>query len=344
MTNTRLSKVAEPSDELASEQKSAQRSRRGLAVNAAVTIGFLCVIAFTVDLAEAGRKLREIGPAPLALALALFAAQSIAAAWRWHALLGSVGARTRFARDFQIYMSAAVANVALLPQIGSLSVRAWLVVREGVGIGPAVSTLMLERLLVLASLGVAIVVGAVILRDVVADFATVWFVAIGIAGIVAVLIVSSVVMRLIAKRHPASDFAPIAQCARAPKRSAAIVLSSLFVVYSGFAAVAVIATSLDAEISWLLIFAIQPVVAILAALPISIGGWGVREGGMIVSLGMLGVSIENALAISVAAALAAIVATLALAGVVQIFNAAQRLRRTGGQAAFAARRPGSISA
>ena len=44
---------------------------------------------------------------------------------------------------------------------------------------------------------------------------------------------------------------------------------------------------------------VTPMILLVASLPISISGWGVREGGMIVGLGMLGVSSADAALVSV---------------------------------------------
>ncbi|MGI9420464.1 MAG: lysylphosphatidylglycerol synthase domain-containing protein, partial [Geminicoccaceae bacterium] len=79
----------------------------------------------------------------------------------------------------------------------------------------------------------------------------------------------------------------------------------------------------------LLLLSVQPIIAVIASLPVSFGGWGVREGSMVVSLGILGVSAENALAISVLYGLTGVVATLLVAGLVQSLGAVAlpRLRR-----------------
>ncbi len=49
-----------------------------------------------------------------------------------------------------------------------------------------------------------------------------------------------------------------------------------------------------------LLLAVLVIVFMVAALPVSIGGWGVREGAMVVGLAQLGVAPEAALALSVA--------------------------------------------
>jgi hypothetical protein len=55
--------------------------------------------------------------------------------------------------------------------------------------------------------------------------------------------------------------------------------------------------SLDLE--WHNMLFIVPFVTLASAIPISIAGWGVREGIMVVSLGYLGVVPEQALVLSI---------------------------------------------
>ncbi len=295
-----------------------------------VTLAAAVLIYLTVDVREAASRLGQLGASTLVVAFLLLTAQSVVAAWRWHKLLGGVGAKTRFLRDLQIYMSASVANLAFLPQIGSMSVRAYLTVRDGVGLGPAIGSLVLERLFVLFAIGVAFILGAGLVADRIDGLSIRQFLLMGLAGNLFTFVVTGFALRLIGREHVALGIERLKPLMQNPGRAAAIAASSLFVLYSGFAAVAVIAIGLNADVPWMLLFAIQPVVAVLAALPISIGGWGVREGGMVVSLGLVGVSLENALAISVATALAGCVTTLLLAAAVQAFHSLNRLSwRTG---------------
>ncbi len=303
------------------------RGRLSLALKLSVTLAAALLICLTVDVREAAAKLGELGPSTLIVAFVLLTAQSVVAAWRWHKLLCGVGAETRFLRDLQIYMSASVANLAFLPQIGSMSVRAYLAVRDGVGLGPAIGSLVLERLFVLFAISVAFVLGAGFVTDRIDGLSIRQFLLMGLAGILFTFVVTGLALRLIGREHVALGIERLKPLVQNPGRTAAIAASSLFVLYSGFAAVAVIAIGLNADVPWMMLFAIQPVVAVLAALPISIGGWGVREGGMVVSLGLVGVSLENALAISVATALAGCVTTLVLAAVVQAFHSLNGLAR-----------------
>ena len=71
----------------------------------------------------------------------------------------------------------------------------------------------------------------------------------------------------------------------------------IFVVY-------LLALDARVDISLLDCLLILPPVMLISALPISIAGWGVREGAMIVGLGLAGVPGEQALALSIQFALA----------------------------------------
>ena len=67
-------------------------------------------------------------------------------------------------------------------------------------------------------------------------------------------------------------------------------------------------------------------VLLAAALPISIGGWGVREGGMIFGLGMLGVSSSDAVLVSIVIGLMG-VAIGAVGGLVWLLTGGRDPRR-----------------
>jgi uncharacterized membrane protein YbhN (UPF0104 family) len=57
-------------------------------------------------------------------------------------------------------------------------------------------------------------------------------------------------------------------------------------------------------------FVVAPTVLLISMLPISIGGWGVREGAMVVALHGLGIPSEKALLSSILFGLCTVTATL----------------------------------
>ena len=66
-------------------------------------------------------------------------------------------------------------------------------------------------------------------------------------------------------------------------------------------------------------FIVAPTVLLVSMLPISIGGWGVREGALVVALHGFGISAEDALLPSVLFGLCAVLATLP-GGILWVIN------------------------
>ena len=95
---------------------------------------------------------------------------------------------------------------------------------------------------------------------------------------------------------------------RAGYRSAIIIgLSYLLHVISAFG-LWVVFQSISVEVDFLMVLGALPLVILGTLLPISVGGWGVREGLMVGIFAMTGMSLEHALAASILWGLSVIVA------------------------------------
>ena len=75
-------------------------------------------------------------------------------------------------------------------------------------------------------------------------------------------------------------------------------------------AIYTLARSLDIGISLLDCMILMPPVILLSLLPVSIGGWGVRESVMVFVLGLIGIASEQALLLSVLLGLAGMAISL----------------------------------
>ena len=60
----------------------------------------------------------------------------------------------------------------------------------------------------------------------------------------------------------------------------------------------VLARGLDIDVTWLDCLVLMPLVLLVTTVPVSIGGWGVREGAMVFAFGLIGVSEHSAFALS----------------------------------------------
>jgi uncharacterized membrane protein YbhN (UPF0104 family) len=79
----------------------------------------------------------------------------------------------------------------------------------------------------------------------------------------------------------------------------ALITSALLVPFFIIAACYVLAIGLEVQLSVLDAFVLVPLVIFSSATPISVGGWGVREGAMVAALSLAGITSDKALAISV---------------------------------------------
>ena len=84
-----------------------------------------------------------------------------------------------------------------------------------------------------------------------------------------------------------------------PKLFGSIISVSLIAQLAYFGTIYLLTQSMGLEITLLQLLTVLPMIALIASLPIGIGGWGVREGAFIYGLGLLGVGIEHAFLISI---------------------------------------------
>jgi hypothetical protein len=258
------------------------------------------------DLGAAMESLRHVDATTVVAALALFLAQMVLAAWRWSALLRLVGV----GKDFSFHeivrtvWSATFFNTTLVSSVGGDAFRLWTIVRAGNPLGKSVNSIFLDRLAALMALMILIAISLPYVMELVTDEAAILsyalFIATSLAGFAALLHADRLPRRIQHWRL-VRGLANLAADTR-----------SIFVVY-------VLARALEIGISFLDCFFLVPPVILAMTLPISIAGWGVREGAMIVALGLIGVSQENALVLSVLFGLGITLAALP-GGVIWFFS------------------------
>lgn len=74
------------------------------------------------------------------------------------------------------------------------------------------------------------------------------------------------------------------------------------------------------EIDPLFFISVMPAIAFIASLPISVGGWGVREGAMVAGLAPFSVAPESAMALSISYGLASLLVALTMGGLLVLLG------------------------
>jgi len=280
------------------------------------------------DLGAVMESLRQVDAATVVAVLALFLAQMVLVAWRWSALLRLVGVGKGFSfhEIVRTVWSATFFNTTLVSSVGGDAFRLWTIVRAGNPLGKSVNSIFLDRLTALMALMILIAISLPYVMELIADEAAFLSYALLIAAFLAgfaALFHADRLPRRIQHWRLVRGLANLAADTRrlslhmdnllpVAALSLLVHILNIFVVY-------VLARGLEIGISFLDCFFLVPPVILAMTLPISIAGWGVREGAMIVSLGLIGVSQESALVLSILFGLGITLAALP-GGVIWLFS------------------------
>jgi glycosyltransferase 2 family protein len=285
-----------------------------------LTLGALALVLRSVDLAAAWKFAREQNPWLILAAAALIAVQIVLGAIRWHLILKRLGAVIEAARSIMIFYIAVFFSACLWASVGGDLVRGWLAFRSHVNVRTSASSVILDRVATLA--GVAIIMLAtapILLTRVGNDHAVMALVPIilagaGLIGIVIVAQLGRISLGSWGEMRVARQLRSLAEATHAvflaPASAAPVIALAIAAQVCGSFAAYIIARSLGLVVSPLDCLVLMQPVTLLAALPISIGGWGVREAAVVTLFGLIGVPSSAALVLSLQIGLLSIAVSL----------------------------------
>jgi len=275
-------------------------------VKLCLTAVLIALIAAKVDLGAAVDRARQLPYWAGAAALTLATVQVALNAWRWRLVAAAEGGQLPVATTLRSVFQGLFFNQALPSVVGGDALRVVHAIRAGLDPGHAVRSVVLDRL---AGMGALVLMAAISqpiflarVDNVAARGATLGVVVLGVVGLAAILALAALPMgwrrfRLVAAIITLSRSAQRI-CARPALLVPVIGLSLAGHVLFLFGVIC-LAEGLDLGIGVADCFAVVPVALLLAMAPVSIAGWGVREGVMVAGLGLMGVGADGALALSV---------------------------------------------
>ena len=296
-----------------------------VAIKAIVSIGLIAVLATRLDYARVLSYWRLLNGVWILGALGILVLEMcLLAGVRLKLMLVSVDARRPLTATAHIALCGFFFEQVTIGFVGGDAIRLWLLRRTHVPFGRAIQALLLDRACGFASLVLLSLIGVQALlplvEESVREVITVTlgaFVAAGLLGIAVIVVLTKVLrptklsaywQRFGLSEHPVS-------------------MATLAIVFI----LAVATQLLNVLVFWMLgqslglptalqqWFIVAPTVLLVSMLPISIGGWGVREGAMVVALHGFGISAEDALLPSVLFGLCAVLATLP-GGILWVIN------------------------
>jgi uncharacterized membrane protein YbhN (UPF0104 family) len=207
---------------------------------------------------------------------------------------------------FVIVLIGTFFNQVLPSSVGGDAARVWRLRSAGVPVAKSVNTVVIDRLVAL--LGVVVISGVAtpVLFQWIEEPGKRIVLVLAEVGILAALAVAlnldriRLPRRLSLGRGTRAGFSGDARRLFSSPRAFASALALSLVIHCGVSFVVwMLAQSVGADVALYECVILVPAVMLLAMLPVSVAGWGVREGAMVVALGLIGVSRTDALATSV---------------------------------------------
>ncbi len=285
-------------------RSSTLRGQLLFAAKITVTLGVLALLLSQADWVRLSERISHASPWLLALGFAIKAMTIPFAAERWRMIGKSVGVRLSAGLSLRLMMVSLFFGQVLPGALGGDLVRGWLTWRSGQPPTAVATALLLDRLAALAGVVILMLAGLPHLLTVIP-----WSLAaivLVMAGMVAVGLTALVLIDrapwVAGLTHPmAIHLRALSSNLRGAltHRGALEALGhSVAVHLCTIAATLVFAAALSVPVHPLDALAIMPFTITAMALPVSLAGWGVREGSMVAGFALFGMVGEDALLIS----------------------------------------------
>ena len=283
----------------------------------AVSAGILWFLLGKIEPRSVGMHLKALSFVTYAILALLFALQIAIAIVRWRRILGNLGLALDLKMAAKFWLEGAFFGQALPSVVGGDAVRVLRVGQYRGHMGIAALSVMADRGAGLVALCLFAMLAPVLFFDRI-PWERVFAIDAGylpyFSG-VAVLLVAIVAWFLLSPkldslrgrlRAAVSHFGPLARFGNI----AAYMSFSFAVGMLSVLQVFVLCRDVGVGITLLQSVALVPFCLLVQVLPVSLAGWGIREGAMVAVFGLLGVPAEHSIAVSVAYGIAVLLSCL----------------------------------
>jgi uncharacterized protein (TIRG00374 family) len=280
-----------------------------------LSVAILGVIASQVNVETTLGHISRIGFVGFIAAGMFLDVLALPAGLRWRSVISATGSNVSIGWALRGVLIGLFFNQLLPSSIGGDVFRSWLAVRTGMGIGPAVRSVVLDRVM---GVGMNLAFSAMALPFLYARSGStpvIWIMTAAVAAASAGFLLVHVADFLPLSRlvsHSAHISRPrrainraieemimIGPDARRSSRQPIVHASSIIVLIGHLGTIFVEARLIGANIEFASIMLVVPAALLVASIPMSFAGWGLREGIMIAAFGLVGIPADLALAISV---------------------------------------------
>lgn len=281
--------------------------RLAVAAKLAVSVLLLWLALRNLDWAAVGARLARIDPAFCAMALATLALQLFVFALRWRLVTIASGTIISVGQALRYSFISAFFNQTLPSTVGGDAVRIYLLHQAGAGWVAAGYSVVVDRIIGVLTLSVFVLIGlpwALSFLPNAAGRLSLLLVAAGcLIGILGLACSGAFDWTWTQRWWLTRQVDGVAKLAfrtivTRPANTAILVLSAVVHLLTVLA-VWFIARAISAPLSLGLTLGIVPPILLIATIPVSIGGWGVRETAMMSAFVFAGLSQTDGLMVSV---------------------------------------------
>jgi glycosyltransferase 2 family protein len=272
-----------------------------------ISLGLVAGILGLADVSDVGASLAVADLGSIAVAVGLCFTQNLLAGLRWHFMGRRTGDFVGRWPAMRVTFAAMFCNQLLPTSIGGDLVRIGLLTRLGVAAGRAARTVVLDRTAGLLSLLTLMVATGMVLGE---QLPAGWPVSLvqGLPAVAIALILGGLFVgdRIADSIQSKPRLAWLAQLLRDSSRllrsgpsTVMILLMSYGIHCASAASVWFLARGSGITIDFFQVLGFLPIVILVQLVPVSIAGWGVREGTIVTLFGLLGIGSAAAVAVSI---------------------------------------------
>ncbi len=270
-----------------------------------VSVGLLGFLLTKLDFGVLLRESEDLNIFLLFFAFIFIIAQIFFLNLRWHSYINVGRHNIPFKVSVLINIAGYFANILFITSVGGIIAKSGLAVRQGLSITRAVFATFLDRFMTLAALIIFSAISLPFLQNVV-DSRLLVMLSLSIAGVILIVAVSLIILRsgilrefILSSRRRSRIVRVLRDYTEDYNLMLKTAIHSLLAQACFILSVYVLSLGVNSDVRMIEFLALMPVLALISALPISFGGWGVREGAFIYGLGLIGFSMEEAFFLSV---------------------------------------------
>ncbi len=296
-------------------------------LKAGVSISLLLIILLNVDWETTVENLRNADLAILFVALVLNLAERLELTYKWNLLIRVRNIIVSFGRLFLINSIGGFLGLFLPSSLGTDVVRGFYLAKNNSEKSVTVSSIFVDRVMGMFSLLLLCLISVFFTGEILSKFNfEIYIVAISIFTVISFYIFqkkeTAIFLEKIIKKVKYQKFlekglklhASILEYKKFPKTLLVTFILTLFVQITRILTYYFVALSFGVSVPFIYFILIIPIIMLVIMIPISIGGLGVREGAFVAFFTLAGMSVNDAVIISITSSFIDTINTILLGG------------------------------